>query len=77
MLELETATNSLCRSGHFGSLYRVLKNLPGAYAVLVSDCTAEQKRRQLLLLLKQQAPGAGKAPRAQGANIKSSEVNIA
>lgn len=58
--QTEQAINSLCLIGHFGTLYRVIKFLPGSKAILISDRPAEEKRCELLLLLKKtQATGAG------------------
>lgn len=50
--EIEMAINSLCLIGHYSTLFRIVKNVPGAFQVLSSDQTAEQKRRELLHLLK-------------------------
>lgn len=51
--QLESAINTLCLSGNFWSLYQLIKDsLPGARAILASDQTADQKRRELLRLLK-------------------------
>lgn len=52
--QIEQAINSLCLIGHFGTLYRVIKFIPGSKAILISDRPAEEKRRELLLLLKKQ-----------------------
>ncbi len=46
------AINSLCLSGEFSTLNRLLGDIPGAFAILISDATAEQKRQELLKLLK-------------------------
>lgn len=50
--EIEMAVNSLCLAGHYSTLFRIIKNIPGAYQVLSSDQTAEAKRQKLLKLLK-------------------------
>ena len=60
--ELEMAINALCVSCQFGTLHRVLKGIPGSFSILVSDRTAEQKRQELLKLLKSETPESGKLP---------------
>ncbi|MCP3890320.1 MAG: hypothetical protein GY702_15840 [Desulfobulbaceae bacterium] len=51
--QMKSTITSLCLSGHFATLYRILKDLPGSMSILSSDQTAEQKRRQLLKLVKE------------------------
>ncbi len=51
--QMESAINALCLSGHFATLSRIPRHMPDAMIVLTSDQTAEQKRRQLLQLLKE------------------------
>ena len=50
--ELEALVNTLCLSAEYGRLYRILKPFDGAYQILSSDQPAEQKRRQLLNLIR-------------------------
>jgi hypothetical protein len=50
--EIESAINKLCLSGQLDSLYRILKPFDGAYQILISDKTGEQKKQELLGLLK-------------------------
>jgi hypothetical protein len=50
--ELERAINTLCLSSQFDTLYRIIKSISGSKAILISDKPAEQKRRELLRLLK-------------------------
>ena len=45
------AINTLCFSSEFSALNRLLGDAPGAFAILISDQTAEQKRQALLELL--------------------------
>ena len=50
--EIEAAVNALCLSSQYGTLYRVLKGIPGSLRIISSDQTAEMKRQELLGLLK-------------------------
>ena len=49
--QLTEAINSLCLTGQFSTLHKLLNELPGSLAILLSDQTAEQKRQALLALL--------------------------
>jgi hypothetical protein len=53
--EKAAAINSLCLSSQFSTLHRILNELPGSLSILSSDRTAEQKRQELLKLLKAEA----------------------
>ena len=59
MKEIEALVSTLCLSGQYGTLYRVLKPIDGAYRILASEKPAEQKRRELLELLKKQRRATG------------------
>ena len=50
--EIEAAVNALCLSSQYGTLYRVLKGIPGSLRIISSDQAAEMKRQELLGLLK-------------------------
>ncbi len=52
--QLTSTINTLCPTGGFATLYRVLKDIPGSFSILTSDRTAEQKRQELLKLIKEQ-----------------------
>ncbi len=53
--ETTQVINALCWAGKFETLYRSIKyEVPGCKAILMSDRTAEQKRRALLKVLKEQ-----------------------
>lgn len=45
------AINNLCLSSGYSELNRLIGDIPGAFAILISDMTAEQKRQALLELL--------------------------
>ena len=50
-----SAINSLCLTNQFGLLAQLMTSMPGSLAILLSDRPAEQKRRDLLKLLKEGA----------------------
>ena len=50
-----SAINSLCLTNQFGLLAQLMTSIPGSLSILLSDRPAEEKRRDLLELLRRGA----------------------